>query len=165
MSQRLKDCGLIDSNVINGLLATMDMGLKIKASGDGIFGLISKLPSRTPKVRLAKVKTRQRVPRAFLNNRIGQFDAQISEVQLFLQSLVKNEKICMSAVINRDIVCCTDHFIFILNQGLTRARARIPILSLDVAEKRVGTDEWAVILIVKGSKERARVQCEDEEDT
>jgi hypothetical protein len=163
MSQRLKDCGLIDSNLINGLLATIDMGLKIKASGDGIFGLISKLPSPAPKVRLAKVVTRQRVPRAFLNNRIGQFDAQISEAQLFLQSLVKNEKIRMRAVIDRDIVCCTDHFVFILDQGLTRTRARIPILSLDVAEKRLGTDEWAVILTVKGSKERVRVQCENEE--
>jgi hypothetical protein len=150
-----------DSEVISVVLANEDVGLKLKASGRGLFGLLSKT-SVDPMggVGLMDEVKRKRVPRAFLNNRIDKFDPTISEAQLFIQKTKSAERIRMTGRVNDKILCCTNQYLFLLDKDLTSVLQMINItdIELGVFEHRV----LEIVVRVRGKKETLLVACEDQ---
>jgi hypothetical protein len=161
MKNSLAKYRLKESEVINGVLANVDVGLKLKASGGGLFGLLSKTSlDAMAGVGLMEEIRRKRMPRAFLNNRIDRFDPMISEAQLFIQKTKPAERIRMTGRVNDKILCCTNQYLFLLDKDLTSVLQMINItdIELGVFEHRV----LEIVVRVRGKKETILVTCEDQ---
>jgi hypothetical protein len=160
IKKKLTASRMMESEIVTGLLAGKDIGVKLKASGKGVFGLISKWSEVDE--RPVKAHLRKRVPRAFLDNYIGQFNPHMSEAQSLLQKADRNEKIRMAASTKSDVVCCTDRYVFVLNREFTQVRAQMPIINLEVHQQQ-SDGAWSVLLTATAEKkETLTVQCQNQ---
>jgi hypothetical protein len=150
---------LAPSPVIAGILARGDIGLRLRAEGVGVFGILEKMSGDAmAATALMEGLHRQREPRAFLENTIGRFDSRMSHAQLFLQKSCPGERIRMTARTGADVVCCTNHFLFVLDQELSGVIRRIDIADIDFNGRASGAN---VLIVVreKGKVEEMTVQC------
>jgi hypothetical protein len=155
--------GIRESDLINGLLANVDVGLKLIASGRGLFGLLSKLSVDAMINRgIMESAKRARVPRAFLKNRIEKYEEEISAAQNVIQKVKAAERIRMTAMMGTQIACCTERFVFVLNEERTAIAASYGIGDLEiVAKDEVGLE---AISKVKGKVEMFVLSCGDREE-
>jgi hypothetical protein len=158
--------GMTESDLINGLLANADVGLKLIASGQGLFGLLSKSTvDAMSNLQIMDASTRKRVPRAFLKNRIEKYEATISMVQVIIQKVKPAETIRITAKAGRHTACCTEHYVFVLNEELTAVAFMLAIGDGDVSVCGVAIEvrprsrtSDAIVLTCSGLEEREEIK-------
>jgi hypothetical protein len=121
------------SPVLEGLCSGADVGLKLRASGLGVFGILTRTSIDTARhVGLMEGLSRRREPRAFIENQIGPFDPWVSQAQLFVQKGLAHEKLRMVVRLGDSALCCTDQWIFIADLALRNVTTKVPIVALEM---------------------------------
>jgi hypothetical protein len=162
LARTLAGVGFSPSAVADGVLAGADIGLRAVASGGGVFGILSPTAGGD-RVDLTAMDgaRRRRVPRAFLENAIREFDGRMAQAQAHLQREHPDEKIRMGARVGELPVCCTNHFLFVMDPDLRRVVARVPIVDAEIQEC-TGV-EIRLVLSAKGRRGELTLRCEDSE--
>jgi hypothetical protein len=142
------------------LMARMDIGLKIKAAGQGMFGLVSKLGIDVAKgIGLMKGIVRRRVPRAFPNNEIAVFNALLSCAQSTIQRSHATERIRIAVYTQTSVTCLTDHFVFPMLRDLSPASPPLRIVDCQILKEH---EPLEIRVQVKG-KNLVSIQCQTDE--
>jgi hypothetical protein len=157
--------GLLASPVVAGLQSGIEIGLKLRAAGLGVFGILSKMwidPIKS--LAIMEGIVRKREPRAFIENEIGQFDPWVSQAQGFLQHSSPGEKIRMISRMGDAIVCCTDQYLWAVDKALKKVIRKVAVV--DISTKG-GETEVVVVLELreKGKVEVIEVECRDSDQT
>ena len=122
-----------NSAFIAGLLQNADIGLRTKQAGQGVIGLLSKTKADSVVKDAGHMEgaTRVRLPRAFLNNELDVYDAQLSKAQSCIQQTHIDERIRMEGAACDGKFCVTDLYVYLLDDRLESIQRVIPIKDVE----------------------------------